>query len=242
VASLPTTTDGQNVDVVHEEVRHRILRGVIPPGEEISQVQLAKDLGVSRTPLREALRLLQREGLIEGEAGRQYRVAGFSLQDMEDLYIARLTLEATGIRISTERSSAEDVGDLEAELARMAHFAELEDYERWQVPHRALHRGFVAHAGTRLTSLLEQLSDHAERYRRLYTLEAPRAFPVGIAEHRAILDAVKAKDPDAAAARLVTHLAHTVLSVIDMVEPQYDASRLRTAMAMASAPLNTEAR
>jgi DNA-binding GntR family transcriptional regulator len=242
MAIVPTALDGQNVDVVHREVRSRILRGSIPPGEELSQVRLAKELGVSRTPLREALRLLQREGLVEGEANRQYRVAGFSVRDMEELYIARLTLESAGIRITTPRLAPEEIADLEAELAKMAHFAELKDYERWEVPHRAFHAGLVRHAGTRLTGLLAQLSDHAERYRRLYTIEAPRAWSVGVTAHRGILDAVKAGDVDAAAERLVRHLARTVTSVVEMVEPGYDASRLMTAMSMAMAPLNETGR
>lgn len=238
MATVPQSSlDGQNVDVVHTKLRDSILRGEIPPGEELSQVKLAKALGVSRTPLREAFRLLQREGLVEGHTNRQYRVAGFSLEDMEELYIARLSLEAAGIRIAVPRLTSAEVADLEGAMAQMAHFAELEEYEHWEVPHRAFHRGLVAHAGARLSSLLAQLSDHAERYRRLYTTEAPRAWSVGVAEHRAILDAVKAGDVDAAAKHLVTHLSHTATSVIDMVAPGYDASRLHVAIAAASAPL-----
>jgi DNA-binding GntR family transcriptional regulator len=237
VASIPAPPEGQHVEVVHDEVRQRILCGALKPGEGISQVRLSKELGISRTPLREALRLLQREGLVEWSMNRQYRVAGFTLGDMEELYISRLVLEAAGIRITTPLLTPEEIAGLEAEMARMAHFADLEDYERWQVPHRAFHRALVCRAGDRLTMQLQQLSDHAERYRRLYTTEGPRAWSVGVNEHRGILDAVKDGNADAAAARLVDHLSHTVTSVIEMVDASHDASRLRTAMAVASAPL-----
>ena len=76
----------------------------------------------------------------------------------------------------------------------------LEDYGRWRVPHRAFHRGLVAQAGERLVALMEQLSDHAERYRRVYTLETPGAWTAGVEEHRAIFDASAALEKPAPAA------------------------------------------
>ena len=219
--------DGQNVDAIHDRLREAILRGVLKPGQEMSQVQLAKQLGVSRTPLREALRLLQREGLVDAEFNRRVRVAGFSLVDLEELYCVRLALEATSIRLTTPRLTPEELAELEAAMARMAHFAEEEDYERWEVPHRAFHAGLTAKAGARATRLLAQLSDHAERYRRLYTLQGSGAWQRGVVQHRKILDAVKARDADGAAYWLVVHLARTPLSVIEMVEPTYVPERLR---------------
>lgn len=219
--------DGQNVEAIHAGLREAILRGALRPGQEMSQVQLAKQLGVSRTPLREALRLLQREGLVDAEFNRRVRVAGFSLVDLEELYCVRLVLEASAIRLTTARLSPEELAELEGAMARMAHFAEREDYERWEVPHRAFHAGLTSKAGERATRLLTQLSDHAERYRRLYTLQGSGAWQRGVVQHRRILDAVEVADADAASQWLVVHLARTPLSVIEMVEPTYVAVRLR---------------
>jgi DNA-binding GntR family transcriptional regulator len=234
----PEVTD---FDVVHDALRERILRGDLRPGEEVSQVKLAREMGVSRTPLREAMRMLQREGLVDGQSNRSPRVAGFSLADMEELYCARLPIEAVAIRTTIPSLTSIDVAALEGAMAQMAHFAELEEYDSWELPHRAFHQGLTAHAGPRITMLLSQLSDYSERYRRLYTTEQPRAWTVGVSEHRAILDAVKRGDADAAAVNLVDHLAHTVTSVIEMVDPAFTASRLPVAMAMAKAPLNLDA-
>jgi DNA-binding GntR family transcriptional regulator len=229
--------DGGGVDAVHSRVRRAILHGELPSGEEVSQVQLARDLGISRTPLREALRMLQREGLIEARPNRSVRVAGFSAEDAESLYVARITLEAVAIRISIPLMQPEDLAGLEGHLAQMDHFAAQRDYERWEVPHRAFHAALVAHSGARMTAMLAQLSDHAERYRRKYTLEVARAWLAGVAEHRAIADACKERDPDAGAARLAEHLAHVATGVTGVIEPGYDSSALRTAVAVASAPL-----
>lgn len=233
---MPELVDGQGVELVHTALRERILRGGFPPGEEISQVKLAQELGVSRTPLREALRLLQREGLVEGQAGHQFRVAGFSIEDMEELYIARVSLESVGIRISTPLLDPDEIAELEATMAKMAHFAEIKDYERWGGPHRSFHAQLVSRAGQRMRVLQAQLYDHAERYRRLYATEEPRAAHTGNDEHRRILDAVKQRQPDEAAARLVDHLTHTVITVIEMLDSKYDASRLHTAIQAATQP------
>lgn len=118
---------------------------------------------MSRTPLREALRMLQREGLVESEPNRRLRVAAFSLPDLEQLCIMRITLEATAARLTIPHLSSEEVAGMEGHLAQMAHFFEQEDFERWEVPHRAFHHALIKGGGGRISGALSQLSDHAER-------------------------------------------------------------------------------
>lgn len=230
--------NGDGVEFVHDRVREAILRGFIPAGQVISQTQLARDLGVSRTPLREALRMLQREGLVEASRNRSVRVARCSVQDAEGLYASRITLEAFAIRVSIPLMQPEGLALLGGYLAQMAHFADAEDYERWEVPHRAFHALLVAGSGERMSTMLAQLSDHAERYRRQYSLEAPHARSASVAEHRAILDACINSDPDAGAARLATHLANVAFGIIPLADPDYDPVTLRTALRAASARLD----
>jgi DNA-binding GntR family transcriptional regulator len=234
--SLPfnqAVADGQNVDAVHEWLRGAILRCELAAGDELSQVRLAQELGVSRTPLREALRMLLSEGLVEGQPGRQLRVTGFSVGDMEELYVERVTLEAVALRISVPRLSPHDVGAMEGYLAQMAHYASERDYDSWEAPHRALHALFVGHAGRRIAERVRLLSEHAERYRRTYTTCAACAWAAGLDEHRRIVDACKRRDAKAAARALAEHLGHTALGVIELVEPGHPAIALRTAIAAA---------
>jgi DNA-binding GntR family transcriptional regulator len=223
--------DADNVETVHEQLRRLVLRGELKPGETISQVALAARCGVSRTPLREALRMLQREGLITGERNRQVTVAPFSLVDLEQIYAMRVVLESAAIRYSVPQMSPEDIADLQAHIARMDHFAAAEDYERWEVPHAAFHRALVSKAGDRLALTLTELSDHAERYRRYYTEHGPRSWERGAREHKAILAAVKEADLDASAALLAAHLARTAYSVTDMIDPHYTTTLLDTVLA-----------
>jgi DNA-binding GntR family transcriptional regulator len=225
MAQGPSATerrDGDNVELVHHQLRRLILAGDLRAGETFSQVQLAARCGVSRTPLREAVRMLQREGLVSSEPNRQVVVAPFSLPDLEQIYGMRIVLEASAIRASVPHMTPEDIADLQGHLARMDHFAAEADYDRWEVPHRAFHLGLVAHAGARFRATLSELSDHGERYRRYYTVNEARFGARGAKEHKAIFDSVKVRDIDASARNLVIHLSHTVYSVIDMVDSSYE--------------------
>ena len=127
-----------NVEQVYRRVREAILEGQIAPGTVMSQVALADDLGVSRTPLREALRMLQSEGLVEAQANRRVTVTPISATDLEELVVMRVALETEAVRLSIERMEPEEIAALEGRLAEMAHFAEEKDYERWQGPAQCL--------------------------------------------------------------------------------------------------------
>jgi GntR family transcriptional regulator, rspAB operon transcriptional repressor len=221
--------NGLGTEAVHQRVREAILEGEIAPGATMSQVALADELGISRTPLREALRMLQTEGLVDAERNRRVRVAPVSAADLEELYVMRVTLEAEAIRLAVPRMTAEDLARLEGCNAEMAHFAQAKDYRRWVVPHREFHRGLTAPAGERLAGVLAQLFDHSERYRRMHIGHGPSAWATK--DHRAILDACKASDRDEAARRLAQHFARTAFELVEMIEPGREADRLREVLA-----------
>ncbi|HEY5319037.1 MAG TPA: GntR family transcriptional regulator [Solirubrobacteraceae bacterium] len=214
---------------VHDRLRAAILDGEFAPGSVMSQVVLAGELGVSRTPLREALRMLQSEGLIEAEPNRRVRVAPLTPEDLEQLCVMRIALESTALRLSIPRMTPESLGRLEGYMAEMAHHAQAEDYARWVVPHRAFHRALTAPAGERINDLLGQLFDHAERYRRRHPGGGPSASMA--AGHREILEACKAGERDRGAALLASHLAATALEIIALIDPDYDTIELETALA-----------
>src|SRR3954453_11818039 len=150
IESAATRRD--NVEEVYRRVREAILEGEIPPGTVMSQVAMADHLGVSRTPLREALRMLQSEGLVYGQANRRVTVTPISAADLEELVVMRVALETEAVRLSVARLSPEALASLEGRMAEMAHFAEAKDYARWRTPHTAFHRGLTAPAGERLNA------------------------------------------------------------------------------------------
>jgi DNA-binding GntR family transcriptional regulator len=236
--SLPRREDWENAEAVHDELRDAILRNELPAGMILNQVHVARRMGVSRTPLREAFRMLQREGLIEGESNKRMRVSGLSLEGLEDLYAMRILLEGLAIRLTVPRLSNEDLSKLKDILKQMEQLARNEDYEAWEVPHRKFHAGLVQLAGERQRREIVRLSEHAERYRRAYTTEAPRAWAKGVKEHKAILDACIERDPNAAADRLARHYSSVVLGLLAMLAPEHEPVAVRTAMRILASTVN----
>ena len=232
--------NGQSTEDVYDRVRLAILDGELAPGTVMSQVALAEELGISRTPLREALRMLQSEGLVEGEPNRRVRVAPMTAVDLEELCVMRVTLEAEALRLSVPLMTSEDIARLEGHMAEMAHYAQEKDYRRWTVPHSSFHRALTARAGGRVNFVLGQMFDHAERYRRLHIGQGPSAWAT--AQHRDILDACKAGDRDRSAGLLASHLARTGLEVSELLSPGYDPQRLKTAVVDAGGALPVKKR
>jgi DNA-binding GntR family transcriptional regulator len=231
---LVRVRDGGSVAAIHDRLRRAILRGEIPPGEVRSQVQLASRLGVGRTPLREALRLLQHEGLVLAESNRRVRIAEFSIPDVEELYVIRICLESVAIRTTVPLLSPEDFAELEGLMAQMDHYALSKDFERLDVPHRVFHSRLVSGLGGRPSQLMAEARDHAARYRRAYSQAIPEMWQTQRAEHRGILDAAERSDTQAAATILIGHFARTARGVIKQLDPDHVPTRLETAVTILS--------
>jgi DNA-binding GntR family transcriptional regulator len=223
-----TARDGQHVALVHERLRTAILRGEIEAGATTSQTALAKQLEAGRTPLREALRMLQREGLVISEPNRRVRIADLSSDDAEELYIMRIALECVAIRITVPALTSDDFAALEGYMAQMDHYMKQDDLRGMRAPHLAFHNLLVAGAGPRVSEEIEQLFDHAERYRLRWGMRS--IWAERAAEHRAILDAASARDQDLTALRLAEHYARTAALVFAGLDPDHSLARLRTTM------------
>lgn len=223
-------SDGTGADVVHALLREAILHGRLAPGSVFSQVQLARELGVSRTPLREAVRMLQREGLLTGEANRMVHVAPLSIDDLEQLYVLRIANEAVAISLTVPLMTSEDDAFVEQRLNEMKLSAADGDVDTWERYHRAFHTHLVAHAGVRMCALLSDLYDLAERYRRLYITSEPRAMSIGAGEHQAIAAACRRRDAAGAAAELARHLSRTALMAFMELAPEHDPALIRGAL------------
>jgi GntR family transcriptional regulator, rspAB operon transcriptional repressor len=223
-----STRDGQDVAAVHERLRTAILRGELEGGAVTSQALLARDFDTGRTPLREALRLLQREGLVIAEPNRRVRIAPLSSEDAEGLFTIRIALEAVAIRITVPTLTSDDFAQLEGYMAQMEHYQKVADQAGFRTPHRAFHQLLVAASGPRVSSEIAQLADHSERYRR--SVGGSGSWDERRAEHRAILDAAASGDPDLAADRLAAHYVQAAALVFAALNPQHDLTGLRTAI------------
>ncbi|HEY1777922.1 MAG TPA: GntR family transcriptional regulator [Solirubrobacteraceae bacterium] len=201
----------------HSQLRGLIVRGVLAPGTQLSQVELARRTGVSTTPLREALRRLEAEGLVESRPNRRPRVRPFACDDLDSVYAARVMLEPLALRLTVNRRCPVDAAALREALGTMRRSAdpEREDvspWERsaWEQAHHAFHLGLIDAAPVPLREQIETLIARADRYRRIAIREDTAAGrAAGDAEHEAIVLALEAGDADAAAATLCTQLARS---------------------------------
>ena len=221
---------GQSFVAVHARLRAAILSGEIAEGAVTSQATLAERFGVGRTPLREALRMLQREGLVISQPNHRVRIAELSSQDAEELYIMRIALEAVAIRVTVPVLTSADLAELDGLMAQMDHYMKLRDHVGHREPHRQFHYRLVYAAGPRVSERIDELFDHAERYRRRFG--AADSWEARRAEHRAILDAVGEGDREAAADLLADHYLHTVRLVFGELDPGHDLARLRETVAI----------
>ncbi|MTD58943.1 GntR family transcriptional regulator [Amycolatopsis pithecellobii] len=223
------------VEAVHDELRRQILHNELESGARINQAVIARDLRVSRGPVREALRLLQREGLVEHVHQHQMRVACVSVSDLEQLYAMRIALEAFAVGITVPQLSGAEFTSLESALGEMDELAAAGDIDPWEAVHTRFHAQLTSHAGERICQELRDLSEYCARYRRLYITGEPLAWAQGAEDHAAIVDAVRSRDASLAASRLGAHLGKTALTVATMIDQDHEPATVRAAIRMVRA-------
>jgi DNA-binding GntR family transcriptional regulator len=233
----PSNGDGDTASAEHAYVSLRglILDGVLEPGEPLSQVRLSQLLGVSRTPLREAVRLLQMEGLLTSEFNRRVRVAPIGPERYEDLYAMRIALEPLAVLLTVEQLTPAEIDALQASLAEVDEAASRQDFPAVRRPHRAFHMGLVQHAGADLRARVADLWDHAERFRVLYNrrvASTDSAHAVSRSEHHAILDAAREGHAVRAATLVADHLGRVVLTTLAGAHPLHDPRAVRAALGL----------
>jgi DNA-binding GntR family transcriptional regulator len=232
---------GENgVAPLYTRLRTMILNGAFPPGSMLSQVKLAESLGVSRIPLREALRMLQQEGLIEAEHNQRVRVPSFEPSIVDSLYASRILLEVLSIRLTVPRLDQSDVQALKQTLAELDEAAARKDLDAWEEPHRRFHGLLVIHAEDSMRQRIASYSDQCEYYRRLYyrlvSMQQPtRSAEVIAAEHRSIASACTQGKADLAAYLLTRHYARTALTVLGQMAPEFDPVAVRMALQIVGA-------
>lgn len=151
----------------YEELRRRILTGDIPQGSVLSQSQLAQEIGVSTTPLREALRRLAAEGLVQLESHRDARVASLTAEEARDLYVIRENLDPLAAGLAADSRTPADIANIESTLKQLTPLHDATDLAAMTV-HREFHRAiYGASHNPLLIGILEGLWDKADRYRQI---------------------------------------------------------------------------
>lgn len=206
-----------SAEVAYRELRTAILSGRVAAGETMSQVQLAAQMQISRTPLREAVRRLESEGLLSSESNRRVRVSTLTLRDLDEVYGQRLLLEPLAVHLSVPRLDRADLRALNVALEASTTALRTGDLDLFHEHHRALHLGLVGRVGERLLHTISDLWDHAERYRRVFLVEddGESRRERSIHDHEDLVRAAEARDSARCAAVLVRHLSTTALTIFD---------------------------
>lgn len=193
-------------DVVFQTLRTAILKGDLKPGERLMELQLASKLGVSRTPIREAIRMLEQEGLARTIPRKGAEVAGMTEKDMEDVLQIRCVLEELAARLSCQNITDEEMRELKIamvafeEKTREGNVVELAKAD--VTFHDIIYR---AADNPKLLVLLNNLREQMYRYRTEY-MKDDRIHPVLIREHKEMVKALESKDQELVAREVRQHL------------------------------------
>jgi DNA-binding GntR family transcriptional regulator len=192
---------------VYEYLREQILFGGLAPGQRLIEERLCEETGVSRSPIREAIRRLEKDGLVVVQAQGGVTVYQPTLDDFTSLFECRLHLEPAAARFAAERRTEEELADLQELLARMADIARESDARRTHELHFTFHQR-VAEASKNpyMAKIMNDLKVLISFYRNAILQVHPQRPETVIAEHAAILDAIRRRDGDTAAASMAEHI------------------------------------
>lgn len=200
----PSLTD-QAIDVIREAVRS----GALVPGELYSVYRLADDLGISRSPVREALLRLAETGIVRFERNRGFRIVPPDPRDLAEIFAVRLALEVPAAAHAAASADAALSRSLRDELAAMSKAATSGDESSFMIHDQRLHKLILDAAGNRRArAVIENLRD-AIRLVAASTIGTSRTLDEVHAEHIPIVDAIEAGDPTAAADAMKRHLHQT---------------------------------
>jgi len=212
-------------EIVFESLREAIINGTLKPGERLMELQLAEQMGVSRTPVREAIRKLELEGFVVMVPRKGAYVSGISVRDIVDIFEVRVALESLAAGLAAERITEEELDELERVLFQIAEASAGENIgiiaEKDANFHELL---FRASRNQRLVNMITHLQEHIQRFRTT-SLSVPGRTKHAIEEHKNIVDAIGERNVELAQALAREHVENaeqSFLKVLQEAEEQND--------------------
>ncbi len=207
-------------DVVFNTLREAILKGELKPGERLMELQLAAKLGVSRTPIREAIRMLEQEGLAVTIPRKGAEVARMTEKDMEDVLEIREALDELAAKIACTRMTEDQLKQLETIKETFVESTRSHDVKRIAEADVSFHDVIYEATGNpKLVSMLNNLREQIYRYRVEY-LKEEKNYPTLIGEHEAIVEALYARNQDEVVRAMHTHIENQASAVKEIIREQ----------------------
>lgn len=193
-------------DEIVDIIRDRILKGEYKIGEKIKENQIATELKVSRTPIREAFKQLENEGLIDYIPNRGCFAKGFTRQDIEDIYAVRKALEILAVEWAVKGMTPEQLKSLQDQSDLMEFYTARKDSKKVLEINTDFHDVIYNATGSRfMAQVLRSYKEYIEQTRKVLFYEQEYLEEI-YEEHKAILDAMISKDVDAAKTAMAKHL------------------------------------
>lgn len=211
-------------DVVFNTLRQAILTGELKPGERLMEIHLANKLGVSRTPIREAIRRLELEGLVTMIPRRGAEVAQITEKSLKDVLEVRRALDALSVELACDRISSEELMALAVACDTFESATKTRDPKKIAQADVALHDIIVkATANSRLVQLVNNLSEQMYRYRFEYIKDESTHEQL-VKEHRVLYESIRSKDKETAARTAKLHIDNQESSIMKQLKLEREKS------------------
>ena len=202
---------------VFVQIENHILNGKYQSGHSLTEKELADELGVSRTPIREALRQLELEGLVKSIPNKGVIVTGISNQDIEDIYSIKMSIEGLAARLAAQRIDEDEITALEEIIDLTEFYLKKNDFERLLLLDSQFHETiFKASKNWPLKNMLRNLHNYVKGA-RINSLSSPGRANKMLEEHRRMLLAIKGKDPDEAERLTKEHITNTMKNLQEVL-------------------------
>ena len=206
-------------DEVFNTLREKILKGVYKPGERLMEIHLADQLGVSRTPIREAIRMLELEGLVKMVPRKGAQVAKISKEDLQDVLEVRKALDTLSVKLACERITEDEIkllNNAEREFEKALSSKDVREIAEADV---AFHD--VIHSATkngRLKSMISNLAERIYRYRFEYIKQQSDGGKTLMLEHREIMRCIESRDVESAVKATEIHIDNQEISISEQLD------------------------
>ena len=211
---INTSEQGSLTAKVFKALEKAILKGEFLPGTALTEQSLSKELGVSRTPVREALRQLDLEGLVKTVPNKGAEVVGISEKDVDDIYTIRVHIEGLAARWAAENITEDGIKKLKETLELQEFYAAKGDSDKVKGLDSVFHEEvYKASESNPLRQILSQLHNYIQRSRGLSIDSEGRAV-AAVAEHRNIFEAIEARNGDLAEKEAQSHIINARQSLL----------------------------
>ena len=206
-------------DEVFNTLRERILKGALKPGERLMEIHLADQLGVSRTPIREAIRMLELEGLVKMVPRKGAQVAKISREDLQDVLEVRKALDTLAVKLACERITEDEITKLKMAEEEFERVLKVGDTTQIAEADVAFHDVIqVASKNKRLKSMISNLAERIYRYRFEYIKQQSDGGKTLVMEHREIIRCIEEKEVDEAIKAIELHIDNQESSIATQLE------------------------